>query len=310
MEDIGEDEVQNTNISTERPKFGKRPNMREKFGQKQKEKFKMRRLSDETFIKTKPEKDSVIGIRIKNGEFYFLGWMEDAAHYAIQIPCNVEKCQIERDQLMLASECMDVVLAIENTEGYNVMQLYWETDEDGALLNPDDEKFKDPYSRFLSFINLYERNGVSDPEDHDIFVTTAEEFAQVCDALRDGDYIFVFEDEDEEDYPYDVIAKYTEKRKNLTNNVVKVSVSGLKNQYPLYTATMEGKSYGEEGVTYELVNIIKWDKPTKDAKEVAHKSYYLSGDYRNVKAVVNNEAILRDIFECRPENARVCVVDR
>lgn len=173
----------------------------------------MRRLSDETFIKTKPEKDSVIGIRVKNGEFYFLGWMEGAENYAIQIPHKIEDCQIERDQLMIADERMDVVFAIESTDGYHRMQYYWETDEDGKLLSPDDEKFKDPYSRFLSFINLYERNGVSDPEDHDIFVTSAKEFSQICDALRDGDYVFIFEEEDEEnDYPYDAIAEYTEKR--------------------------------------------------------------------------------------------------
>lgn len=271
----------------------------------------MKRLSDETFIKTKPEKDFIIGIRVKNGEFYFLGWMEDAANYAIQIPCCIGDCQIERDQLMIANERRDVVFAIENTDGYHKMQYYWETDENGELLDPEDKKYKDPYSSFLSFVNLYERNGVSDSEDHDIFVVTAKEFAQVCDALRDGDYVFIFEEDEEENYPYDAIAEYAERRsKNLTNNVVEVSVIDLKNQYPLYTATMEGKSHSEDGVVYELINIVKWDRPTKDAKEVAHKSCYFTGDYRNVKTAVNNEAILRDIFECKPENARICVVGK
>ena len=38
----------------------------------------MIRLSDAVFISSEPDCDSVIAIRIKNGEYYFLGWMEDA----------------------------------------------------------------------------------------------------------------------------------------------------------------------------------------------------------------------------------------
>ena len=41
----------------------------------------MIRLSDALFISSEPDCDSVIAIRIKNGEYYFLGWMEDAENY-------------------------------------------------------------------------------------------------------------------------------------------------------------------------------------------------------------------------------------
>lgn len=45
----------------------------------------------------------------------------------------------------------------------------------------------------LSCINPYQRNGKSDPDDHNIFLMTQKEFGDCIDALRDGDYVFVIE---------------------------------------------------------------------------------------------------------------------
>ena len=41
----------------------------------------MIRLSDALFISSEPDYDTVIAIRIKNGEYYFLGWMENTEGY-------------------------------------------------------------------------------------------------------------------------------------------------------------------------------------------------------------------------------------
>ena len=49
----------------------------------------MQRLSDDTFKFMKYNTDNIIGIRIKDGEFYFLAWMENAEHYRIQQAMNV-----------------------------------------------------------------------------------------------------------------------------------------------------------------------------------------------------------------------------
>ena len=41
--------------------------------------------------------------------------------------------------------------------------------------------------------------------------------------------------------------------------------------YPLYSASLEGKSY-ENGIEYELVIITKWSDHSPSATEVGHKA--------------------------------------
>ena len=57
----------------------------------------MLRMSDDYFVVKEPKKDSVIAVRIKNGEFYFLGWMEDAETYDMQIALHPDKNQLDED---------------------------------------------------------------------------------------------------------------------------------------------------------------------------------------------------------------------
>ena len=61
------------------------------------------------------------------------------------------------------------------------------------FLNKDDHEYRNAYKKFLSCINPYQRNGKSDPDDHNIFLMTQKEFGDCIDALRDGDYVFVIE---------------------------------------------------------------------------------------------------------------------
>ena len=132
----------------------------------------MIRLSDAVFISSEPDCDSVIAIRIKNGEYYFLGWMEDAENYNYVMAKHPEENLLDRDCF---SDANSLYCNIISCDGYNDAYLSAKTDN--------------PYADFLSNIKCYERNGKSDAEDHDIFSLTMDEIYSISDALRDGDYV-------------------------------------------------------------------------------------------------------------------------
>ena len=149
----------------------------------------MKRISDELFITDENREyglDDVIAVRIQNGDFYFLGWMENAERYSIQWAQSNFK--IRRDFLVA---CDDIYDAITSCKEYNRMENDWLIDEKGNLLNDEDHKYRNAYEKFLSNINSYQRNRKSDPNDHDIFLMTQKEFGDCIDAFRDGDYVFV-----------------------------------------------------------------------------------------------------------------------
>lgn len=151
----------------------------------------MKRISDEMFLNTKPNPDKVFGIRVKDGEFYFLAMMEDAEHYKIKKAMISDGYMLDRGSLIFDGNIMG---NIENTSQYNKMQLLYETDDNGGLVRDDEKMYQDEYEMFLSLVNCYERNGVSDDEDHDILVLTKDELSSFCDLLRDGDYVLVVDD--------------------------------------------------------------------------------------------------------------------
>ena len=137
----------------------------------------MLRMSDDAFVNDGPNKDTVVAIRIHNGEYYFLGWMEDSENYDMQIANHPERNLLSRDcfwdRKVLYEE-------ITSCDGYN-----------------DVTSIKDSehYMKFLSYIRNYERNGKSDENDHDIFQFSEGELLAICDALKDGDYVFVITEE-------------------------------------------------------------------------------------------------------------------
>lgn len=151
----------------------------------------MRRLDDEKFLEIKPNPDTVIGIRIKDGEFYFLAWMEDAPHYRIQQAADSDGYLLDRSGLVIDG---DIYSCITETSQYNFMHLLYELDDDGNVINEDDKEYEDEYEMFLSLIKPYERNGVSNEGDHDILVLSQDELCTICDMLRDGDYVFVMKE--------------------------------------------------------------------------------------------------------------------
>ena len=151
----------------------------------------MNRISDERFLKMKYNADNIVGIRIKDGEFYFIGWMENADNYKIQMPENGNGLLLSRDSIMFDGNLYDAIIT---ADGYNNMLYLYETDDDGHLIHENEKIFPDAYAEFLTLIDCYTRDGKTEDDDHDIFITTKEEFSNVCDALRDGDYIFIFSD--------------------------------------------------------------------------------------------------------------------
>lgn len=151
----------------------------------------MNRICDGTFLDSGFDYDDIVAIRIENGEFYFLGWMEDAEHYKIQMMTDYHLGKLERDSVL----CSSLYNAVTECDGYEQHVFYaWIVDDDGNVIQKQEQSYKNAYERFLSFVKSYERNGISDADDHDIFCVTTEEFQGIADALRDGDYIFVMED--------------------------------------------------------------------------------------------------------------------
>lgn len=150
----------------------------------------MRRISDENFLDLKPNFDSVIGIRVKDGEFYFLAWMENAEHYRIQCAMNSDGYLLDRNYLIGTGNIYET---ITSTKEYNSMYVLWQLDDNEDLISENDKKFANEYERFLSLIKPYERNGKSNPDDHDILILSEKELSSFCDLLRDGDYILILD---------------------------------------------------------------------------------------------------------------------
>lgn len=143
----------------------------------------MNRLSDELFVKEQPNPDIVTGIRIKNGDFFLLAYMEDAEHYRIKQAKTPGGYEIFRPGIVGDGE-------LDCSPADNNMYVLYETDDNGNPINPEEAKYENAYAYFLTLINPYERNGVTDG-DHDIFELSKDELSSICDALRDGDYVLI-----------------------------------------------------------------------------------------------------------------------
>ena len=78
------------------------------------------------------------------------------------------------------------------------------------------------------------------------------------------------------------------------------------NNYPLYSATLEGKSH-DKGVEYEMIIIAKWTDRTKNAKEVSHKVFYFEPDIQYLSTHVNKEDWCKNIFENYKEYSRIAI---
>lgn len=153
----------------------------------------MEKLTMGQFLAKKPNPDSVVAVRIKNGEWYFLAWMEDAEHYRIQAARDIDGYLMIKEIL---SETGDVYEAVQNTAEYNFMDVLYNLDDDGNVIGEEDKDFDDEYDRFLSLFTFGRfACGKAKCTDLQILEISQKEIRGNGDLLRDGDYIFIMERE-------------------------------------------------------------------------------------------------------------------
>lgn len=138
----------------------------------------MKHISDSAFLDMRPNPDSVIGIRVKDGEFYFLAWMVDSENYRIEGALNPKTCQLDRHALIATG---DIYEAIRCTDGHDSLVPLCSPDEDGNTTQ----------SEYEFFLDLIKPHDESNPDDHDILILTETELSSFADLLKDGDYIFI-----------------------------------------------------------------------------------------------------------------------
>ena len=114
--------------------------------------------------------DNLVAVRIENGDFNLIGVRRDRKDYISNEPVS-----LERDDLMMYPE-----------EGYTKVFLELFDTLNNNISDASEDKL-------LDSVKDYERNGKSDTDDKDIFEVEQFELADIIDALRDGDYIFVID---------------------------------------------------------------------------------------------------------------------
>lgn len=146
----------------------------------------MERISDEIFIKNRYDYDKIIALKICDGDFYLIGYMEDADHYKIKKSKYRSKYLLDKDMLMIDETPKE---AIETNSEYDSMEHLYVLNGYGVPVKLEDSTI----SAYEKFLSLVENHG-NDPNDHDIFITDSHELAQIIDSLKDGEYVFIFRD--------------------------------------------------------------------------------------------------------------------
>lgn len=67
-------------------------------------------------------------------------------------------------------------------------------------------------------------------------------------------------------------------------------------KYPLYSGELSGSCWDKDTL-YEMVIITKWSDRTENAKEIFHKTFYFSPDYKYLEENIKKEDWCREIYE-------------
>lgn len=135
----------------------------------------MKKISKEEFVLQQPNPDKVIAFRIETSQIYFLGWMEDAENYKIQM------AQSSTGYLLKDGFKNSIYDAITSVDEYNHMNVYdFKKNEEFCK----EHSFENAHDMFASFI-----------EDAHIAITTEQELLRNEANLVDGKYIFIIGDE-------------------------------------------------------------------------------------------------------------------
>lgn len=140
------------------------------------------------FLAEKPNQDRVVAVRIKDGEFYFLAWMENAEHYRIQAAQKSNGYLMDKGFLFRTG---DIYEAVQSTEEYNSMDVLYQIDDCG---NAMETEFTDEYDRFLALFAFGKFAQSRTIDLLDIISISSNEFHNFGETFRDGDYIFIVDD--------------------------------------------------------------------------------------------------------------------
>ena len=136
----------------------------------------MKQIPAKEFLKGEFDPDTVVAMRVANGEYYFLAHMENAEEYRIKQLKN-SNGEWLNTLLMLHGEVNE---AIYNIDGYNDMYILYET-ENCVPIREADKAFKNEFDKFLSLYNF-----------DAIFELSKYDFKDLT--LKDGNYVFVITD--------------------------------------------------------------------------------------------------------------------
>jgi len=138
-------------------------------------------MTYEQFVKNEPNKDSVTGIKIENGEFYFLMWMENAEHYSIQKAMSSDGYKMNTSPI---SESGDMYSAVQSVAEYNSMYILYEKDDSGNLVNKEDAVYVNSHDYFG--YAMYAK-----PEKLTVLEVSKTELQAIFNSLKDGLYIMI-----------------------------------------------------------------------------------------------------------------------
>lgn len=152
----------------------------------------MKRISSEKFIKNNYE-NNMYALRVKDGRFFILAGIEENNNNGAA-PVRVavyKEWPLSLDLLLSGNYSTNNPLEDALSEQIEChaggITYDYETEN-------DIHQYKSVNQCILSYIKPYEKDGTADPDDYDIFEMSNEEFSDMADALRDGDYIIILTD--------------------------------------------------------------------------------------------------------------------
>lgn len=160
----------------------------------------MKRISYDAFVNGNWGEQAHV-IRVLNGELYMRAWVEEWPDAGSMLPEeDKEGVRIMESSLHDGIRMdMDIVRcglffdAVTESEDYRY-PLYYRY-ENISNCCTDREDFTTVYDCLCSMAEPFERKGVKEEKDYEILLMLESEFEQICDILRDGDYIIVFGEE-------------------------------------------------------------------------------------------------------------------
>lgn len=163
----------------------------------------MQRLSYQTFSQ-KDWGENVYALRIQKGKFYALAFVEewesahehlsetDTEYYHILAARNTDGLFLFKDNIMLCT-LSDAIMMSPDYERPMSLVFHYEGDASGLK---ERKKYHSVYECLTQFIRPYtQKHSTTDENDYEILVMTTEEFQNICDSLRDGDYIIIIKEE-------------------------------------------------------------------------------------------------------------------